>query len=357
MGTYGEPIVAAVPAVSSLGTQYATDVNAVLDEIVTRVEAKVPFSALSGGTFDLNGEDIEDVNYISFSSNTGTPSVAPSGRLVYSDGELWFINTLGAIQLTSGTGLNAAAIGGITGDYGSPNPAELRFVDTSQTYAFYDNYGGGAWARTKALSLDVAAGATSAFYSRITFGGAATSNVILFEDKPVSGRSVVVFDTAGQLFHNTGTNTVENDIYFAAGKWCKTPSRKMLFIPSTFRDRLDTGTWTEYIPASVLSGVTLGTTSAAHIALHGLVVGMELTSVTVRTYKTVAANCSWILTRIADGTNTTVKASAGVGGTGWVDVADTFTHTVTDGGVYILQLVGSVGGDTTFTSISVGYTG
>lgn len=351
----GSTLTNDVPAVGSSGTGYATAVNALLEEMKTAIEGTVPFSALSGSTLDMNNVPIIDAAYVAFYNTTGTPSAALAGRFVYSDGEMWAVNSTGAIQITSGGALNASGIGGIAGDYGGANPASVRFVDAATRYDFYDDYSTLTWAYTRARGLDIAAGATSTVYAQLRYGGAGTLTFTLPPTLPGSGRSAVVINASGAILHNDGTNTVENDIYMASGKWVKTPGRKLLFVPSTFRDRLASGSWAEYIPGVYPTGVTI-TNGTADVQLS-LTVGMELTGINVRANKAIAANASWILVRIADGTTTTVKTGAGIGGTGWVDITDSFTHTVLDGNVYILRLVSSAGGDTTFTSISVSYTG
>jgi hypothetical protein len=127
----GSPLSNSVASVGSSGTGYATTTNALLNEMKTAIEGTVPFSALSGSTLDLNNIPITDASYVAFYDQGSAPSAAIAGRFAYANGEMWVVNSTGAIQVTSGSGLNAAAIGGIAGDYGGANPASVRFVDAA----------------------------------------------------------------------------------------------------------------------------------------------------------------------------------------------------------------------------------
>lgn len=357
--TYGDPITSPIPAVNSSGTQYATDINALLKEIVTRLESTVPFSALAGGTLDLDGQNITDVGYVSFSNGTGTPASAPAGRIVYSNGEFWLINSTGAIQITSGVAINSASIGGITGDYGGENPAQLRFTDASHTYSFYDDYAGGAWAYNKVRGIDVTAGATSAFYNRITFAGSANNNVILFDDKPASGRSVVVYDAAGKLFHNDATNTVENDIKLSATARVREIGRKVVYTPNFYSDVLiGTGSaWSAYTVSSMPSGViigTKGTGGGVALNLQGLEAGITITSVNVRINKTATGSAFFDIIRIKDGATSTAISSGSITSTGWKDITVSGSYTTLSGYHYVLRIFAGDNNDT-ITNVEITY--
>lgn len=61
MGIIGDTFSFLVPMVNALGTQYASDVNAVLDELIARVEAKVAAASLAvplGGNLDLGSSRV-----------------------------------------------------------------------------------------------------------------------------------------------------------------------------------------------------------------------------------------------------------------------------------------------------------
>jgi hypothetical protein len=212
MAQIGTPLTSAIPAVSSAGPAYATAVNAVLTELKEAVEGTVPYSNLSGSILDLNNVPVDNAEYVRFYDSGVVPSSAIDARIVYAAGEFWFVNATGAIQITSGAGLNAASLGGISGDYGGANPASVRFVDSATRYDFYDDFSTLTWGYVRSRGIDISAGAVSSFYCQVRFAGAASYTLTLPPAKPTSGRSVVVMDDTGELFFNDSTNTVENDI-------------------------------------------------------------------------------------------------------------------------------------------------
>src|SRR5687767_13069520 len=113
MSNIGTPFLQTVPSVGSLGTAYATTINAILTEVMARLAAKVPFTslAIADSNLNLNNFGVVDAQYVQFYEQLDVPGGAPFGRLARYAGNLYYVDAFGAIQITSGTGLNAAGIG------------------------------------------------------------------------------------------------------------------------------------------------------------------------------------------------------------------------------------------------------
>lgn len=197
MSDIGTPMDTPIPAVGSSGTGYATGVNAFLTEVQNRLEAQVPRSSLEAGDLDLDGSALQNASYVGLADALLSPTT-PINTLQAFGGEVFWISPDGPVQITSGGTLNSAAVGGITGDYGSPNPAELRFVDADQEYYFYDDFGGGIWAYLQARGVDIAAGATSANRVRLAYGGGGSYTLTLPTAAPAA-TEVVQMSSSGEL--------------------------------------------------------------------------------------------------------------------------------------------------------------
>lgn len=209
----GDDISQPIPAVSTAGTTYASQLVAFLQEVKSRLEARVPLSSLLAGLFDMDNNAISNVQSLGLYEQTATPT-SPIGSIQNYQGNLWYVSSAGAAQITSGNSLNAAAVGGFVGDYGGGNPASARFVDADQTFYFYDDYGGLDWARLAARSLDIYGTLDETERVRLTWGGGANWTVTLPTAAPAS-TSVVQMDSLGNL---TASNTVVESLTLAGNK-------------------------------------------------------------------------------------------------------------------------------------------
>lgn len=202
----GDSISEPIPPVGTAGTSYATQLVAFLTEVKARLEAKVPLTSILIGALDMANNALTNVASVGLYESASQPST-PVGSIQRYGNNLWYVSNAGAFQMTNGAALNATGIDGITGDYGSPNPAELRFVDADQEFYFYDNFGTGAWARVKGLTYDVAAGATSSVRARIDFGGGSSYTLTLPASVPGAGvKTMLSLDENGDILQ-TGTVT------------------------------------------------------------------------------------------------------------------------------------------------------
>ena len=205
MANIGDPITPSVPTVGSAGPQFATDINAILTEIVARLSTKVPLASVNfNSSLDLSGSDLLNIGNIVFANSLNTPSGSPFNRVAVFGGNLYYVNSAGAVQITSGSTLNAAALAGITGDYGGANPAQLNYVAIDTRYNFYANFGTGTWAYARALGFDVAGGTTSTARARLLWGGVANIDITLPTVLPSANRLMSI-DNTGLITSGTST--------------------------------------------------------------------------------------------------------------------------------------------------------
>lgn len=226
MGNIGENMTnGTVPPVGTTGTAYATTVNAFLEEVKERLEASVPLSSLQPGELDQLNNPITNVQYLGLYDQTIVPT-APIGSMQSYGGDLYWVSASGAAKITTGANLNAAGIGGITGDYGGVNPAQLRFVDVDETYYAYDNYGLGNWARFAARSFDIYGSVAGANKVRVTWAGSTSYTITLPAAPPGSGTGIVQMASTGTMTASstvteitvTGTSTLNDTVTLAANK-------------------------------------------------------------------------------------------------------------------------------------------
>lgn len=180
----------------------------VMDELITRVSSPVPLSAIEGGDLDMDGNSIINLETAIFQDQPTTPAATP-GTFYYSNDTWWLVTTAGAIQINDGANLNITVNGGIGGDYGGTNPASVRFVDATNRYDFYDDFGGLAWAYARFRGIDIAGGATSSVRARINYAGAGNLTFTLPPTVPASGTSAVVISSTGAITHDAA---ISNDV-------------------------------------------------------------------------------------------------------------------------------------------------
>jgi len=172
-----------VPPVGTAGPSFATSVNNILTETIARLSTKVPLASIDFNSVgNLAGSPLLDAGYITLTNTLTTPAASPVNRLTAFGGDFWYVSPSGPIQITSGSTLNAAGVGGITGDYGGGNPAQFRFVDADQRYDAYDNFGTSTFAYIRARGFDVAGGAVSAVFARLQYAGASSRTFTLPPD-------------------------------------------------------------------------------------------------------------------------------------------------------------------------------
>lgn len=201
MGSIGEAFANTVPAVGTSGTAYASSVNALLDEIVARLNVKVPVGSIAAAQADLNmnGNSVLNMDGATFTDLGTPPSGAPYGRIAYANGEFYLITPSGGIRLTSEGAIDVSTTGGIGGDYGSGQ--ELADYDTAgELYTFWADLGAFEYAVLKARGFHAVDEVTGRMGRiKVPTSIAATYDFILPANDPASGVSVLVMDNAGQV--------------------------------------------------------------------------------------------------------------------------------------------------------------
>lgn len=307
MSNIGDPFTTAVPPVSSPGPQFALDINDILTEVMSRLSVKVPASSINFNTnLGFVGSAITDVAYITLVNAAASPAtqLTPANRITAFSGDLWYVSPSGAIQITTGASLNAAGIGGITGDYGGANPAQLRFDDANQRYDFFDNFGTNAWAIARTRSLQLAAGATSTVLATLSWVGNASNKTFTLPTAPPTSQQLPLWmDTSGNITPGHGTKTYSFSPFGGLG------------LSGTFLARSGGGAI-----GSPLYGVEKSSAPASTwiIPLNGLPLGLSVSSLTFRYSKVNAGSISVGFTKITGGTAVTAIAAtnsttAGVG--------------------------------------------
>jgi hypothetical protein len=180
MGNIGDAISDTAPAVGTAGPDYATTINALLTEIRSRLISRIPLSSLlTNDDLDLNGQALLNAAYITLANEAVSPVASPVNRFAAFGGNAWWVSPSGAIQLTDGAALNAAGVGGITGDYSGAGPMEFRYDLANTRYDAFANQSTNTWAYVRARGFDIAGSATSAFRARLSFAGGANVEYLL----------------------------------------------------------------------------------------------------------------------------------------------------------------------------------
>lgn len=189
-----------IPANTGGGT-FATQINAVLTELTERVSEPLTIAAI-GWNSDADAENHSLNNVAQVGLYDQSSLSTDVGAITSFGGELYFISSAGAIQLTENGGLNVAALVGIVGDYGSGNPARVSFEDASATYHFYDDMAGGDYANVKVatLKLDSTAGTN---VLTVDWGGSANATYTLPPAVP-AGTALLRMESDGDIV-TTGT--------------------------------------------------------------------------------------------------------------------------------------------------------
>lgn len=160
-----------------------------------------------------------------------------TGTLYFSDGELFAQTGSGAVQITLNGGINAAAIGGIVGDYGGSNPARVTYTDATDTYSFTGDTSDWSDLEVAAVKLRntnnwTTLSSNAAGAQAWTFGTANAANVALVRQSaagvldsastvtantPMSGS--VVFSGAGKIQHGSRSRSMIATMRGTSGNW------------------------------------------------------------------------------------------------------------------------------------------
>lgn len=290
VSSIGSSVTQAIPTVGEAGTSYATKIVAFLTEVKSRLEAKLPVTSILAGILDMANNAIQNLAYIGLYERVSTPTT-PVGSLQRYQNNLWYVSNSGAFQVTNGAALNYTSLKGFTGDYGSPNPAEAKFVDSTTRYDMYDDQSGGIWAYVRGRGFDVAGGATSANRVRIDWAGSSSYSLTLPAAAPGSTVAVQMASsgalTASSTFAAPLTATdfkyttaqtlcipacaVQGTIghTFQGAGWALGTATTFLWYPIPVRTGEVIGSWTLYLNKTSASGTitaSLGEVDSATLA-------------------------------------------------------------------------------------------
>jgi hypothetical protein len=131
---------------STVGPDWATDLNNAITLVDSHTHSTgsgvpVPTGGLNiNADLSLNSFNLKTIRALIMNSQSGVLTLpADIGCLYQAAGDLYYNNGGGtAIQLTSGSGLNAASIGAIGGDY-STSTASLFYTSASTLFTFWSN--------------------------------------------------------------------------------------------------------------------------------------------------------------------------------------------------------------------------
>jgi hypothetical protein len=273
MGSIGDNFPFPAPVLNSNDWANLIDV---IDELITRVESPVPLSSLEGGNLDMDGNSIINVEAVEFQEESAPPAADPGKVYFYAD-EWWLVTTAGAIQITDNGSLNVTSVGGIAGDYGGVNPASARFVDVTNRYDFYDDFGVLEWAFVRGRGFDIAAGIDSTFRARLLYGGAGNLDFTLPPEIPGADRGVLQVDSTGQITFNQSGTPVNNNLYLGDGELKYTTERTIQYTLPHSDGWVQSGTFTT---GGLMSGRgTLCTVAGTiHFPIRGLDAGWRIKS-------------------------------------------------------------------------------
>lgn len=291
MPSYGQSFSAVYPTIGQPGATEAVDLNTLLLNIVTCLEAKVSPSGINiNAALEMNGNILSELDQLQFQGRAALSS--GTGILFWnsSDNELYWRSSGGVnVKLTNGGAINVAATGAITGaGYGSGG-VEVNWDSANLRYKLKDASGTDAYAHVAVDDvqlndgsgnfLSLAAPAMGADYS-LTFPNAvpaaqsrlmvSTGGILAYETR---ARVLQLSVASGEAISATGgLSDAGTDFHFLFGG---AGERYYIGIPAvvgwnlkqvTFHARRQAGTLTfEICKVLVTSGVetVIGTTTLA----------------------------------------------------------------------------------------------
>jgi hypothetical protein len=307
MGNIGDSITPSVPSVGATGPGYATDINAILTEVVARLSAKVPFSSLSNNSnLDLNGQSLLNAAYVTLVNESVSPVASPANRATSYSGDFWWVSPSGAVQITTGNKLNASSIAGINGDYGGVNPASVYFDSATAQYRFYSNFSTSTWGELRARKLNIAAGATSSVSATLAFGGSSNYTLTLPAAVPAT-QKLVQMDASGNLTASGTLASGEHITLQGTGDY-KHGDKKLCWSPTSGNVTCTVGTYVTGTGGDEPSW-TLSAAGVVYFLDFRFKVGDRIKS--IQLYETDAGTASTYLTTIGSGTRATTNTTPG----------------------------------------------
>ena len=283
MSDIGTPMSGTVPAVGTAGTSYATLITAFLTEVKERLEARIPLDALLIGELDMVNNALSNVSNLLLYEQNAAPT-DPVGSIQNYGGDLYWVSSSGAVQITTGATLNSASLGGITGDYGL-GAEQFRYDAGDLTYLAYSDFGAGEWAYVKGLGFKVAGGASSAVAATIDWGGSSSYTVTLPTAAPAA-QAIIQMEADGDL---VASNVMAaNQSITVSGTGTYKHGNNVISLDCGTRYLLASGTYTPYNGPSnnLIAGILASGGSWVKFPLTGLRRGDRIISVKLRALAT-----------------------------------------------------------------------
>jgi hypothetical protein len=212
MGSIGDTIDEPIPPVTTAGITYATQINAFLEEVKTRLEVPFPLSAIDPtGGLDLEGQPLDNAHYVGLEDQLVTPAGSPISRFEAYNGDVYWVGAAGAVRVTNGGFLDVTSAGGIGGDYGSTS-AGLNYVAATKSYEFYSDSSALEWAFAKLQAVDFTESITGTHKMRLQWQGSTSGTYTLPVAAPAAATSLLTMTTAGAILTN---GLVGQDVVFS----------------------------------------------------------------------------------------------------------------------------------------------
>jgi hypothetical protein len=337
MASIGDNFTQPVPPVDSPGPAYATQVNAVLTELITRVSSSVPFSTLSGSQLDMGNVPIISAQYVGLHEQPTSPGASPVGRLERYQDNIYWVGPVGAVRITDGDKLDAGGIGGIEGDYGGGNPASFRFVDINTRYEAYDDFNSGIWAYVRSRGVDIMGGATSSNAVSLRYAGAVNYTLTL-PPTAVSGSGgnrALQVDNSGQISYNSAASPCSVDLHLSSTSRIIHGNRVVTYLPEY---SLGTNLSLDHDQRGLICAAILGSPAHVSVGIPASQHGTRIKSVVARVFKSGTSASTLTFLRYQFGTGATTINSVPDSTAGFRTITVfSGTHTVLDNNTYQLE--------------------
>lgn len=330
MGNIGDSISTTNPSVGDSGTGYASALKAIIDEVIVRLTKQVPISSIAAGSvgeqLDLNNIGLNNAQYLQMYAQASPPSGAPFGRLGSYAGNLYYVDSSGAVQITDGPNLNAAALNGITGDYGGADPARLNYVNATQSYYFWADMVNAAHAYVEAASFRAFDDGSGDYVNIVAEPTAGSYSLSLPAELPTAGKvSAIAINEFGllELAETIGPITES----FSVTDGVKHGDETTWHNPSEFHNYTQTGS-----PSVNADGTfNAAATYTQRFYLPAPPVGRRLKGVSVRVQMatTNTTLCTVSLKKVVDEVESAVGSNGTDGTNGGTPVTVTATATET----------------------------
>lgn len=218
MGSIGTPFAPPFPFVGQSGPTFATRIIDIFTEMKLRLEAQLPISSLDlSSNLNMQGAQILNAGYLTLANVGSAPGASPVNRLTAFSGDLYYVSPSGAIQITTAGTLNAAAVGGIIGDYGGAFPAKFRYDLANARFDAYQDFANNILSDIRAFGFEIAAGPTSGIFLTLRWGGASNKTYTFPATTASAGTRPMYMDTSGNITLGGGAKSYNYGMANATG--------------------------------------------------------------------------------------------------------------------------------------------